>query len=126
MKKFIAVRLILATVFVMLMSGCSTTAEKINSLIDDTLNNSEELTPEEWQQRDSLLEELMNEYEANKEAYTPEEQAQIDQALGKYFGTQVKQGVEQTKQGVQEFLGRVPGFLEGFMEGIGAQADSLE
>ena len=88
MKKFIAVRLMLATVFVMLMSGCSTTAEKINSLIDDTLNNSEELTPEEWQQRDSLLEELMNEYEANKEAYTPEEQAQIDQALGKYFGAQ--------------------------------------
>ena len=90
------------------------------------MENSGNLTPEEWAQRDSLLEEYLLEYESDQESYTPEEQEAIDKALGRYYGAQMREGIEQTKRGVQEFMDRLPGFIDGFMEGVGMPLDSLQ
>lgn len=126
MKKNVLFRLLSAAACILMSAGCATTTDKINSLVDEAVENSGNLTPEEWAQRDSLLEEYLLEYESDQESYTPEEQEAIDKALGRYYGAQMREGIEQTKRGVLEFMERLPGFIDGFMEGVGMPLDSLQ
>ena len=90
MKDMNALKMIVVVFAIAALASCATTTQKINDLVDDTVRNSENLTEEEWAERDGRLEELLRQYEANPDAFTEEERQSIDYALGQYYGAQVK------------------------------------
>lgn len=113
------IRMLASSLAVLMLAGCATTADKINDLVDDTIKNSKELTQEEWAARDKKLQEYLKEFQDNQDAYTEEEKESVDYALGKYYGEQVKLGIRQAKEGLEDFIDRIPGFIDGFVEGLG-------
>lgn len=127
MKDMNVLKMIVVAFAIVAMSSCATTTQKINDLVDDTVRNSENLTEEEWAERDGRLEELLRQYEANPDAFTEEERQSIDYALGQYYGAQVKQGLQDARRGIQDFLDQLPGFIDGFIDGTGLDTptDSL-
>lgn len=128
MKDMNVLKMIVVVAFaIVAMSSCATTTQKINDLVDDTVRNSETLTEEEWAERDSRLEELLRQYEANPDAFSEEERQSIDYALGQYYGAQVKQGLQDARRGIEDFLDQLPGFIDGFIDGTGLDTptDSL-
>ena len=98
MKDMNALKMIVVAFAIAALASCATTTQKINDLVDDTVRNSENLTEEEWAERDGRLEELLRQYEANPDAFTEEERQSIDYALGQYYGAQVKQGLQDVKE----------------------------
>ena len=136
MKDMNALEMIVVAFAIAALASCATTTQKINDLVDDTVRNSENLTEEEWAERDGRLEELLRQYEANPDArqyeanpdaFTEEERQSIDYALGQYYGAQVKQGLQDAKRGIEDFLDQLPGFIDGFIDGTGLDTptDSL-
>lgn len=127
MKDMNVLKMIVVAFAIVAMSSCATTTQKINDLVDDTVRNSENLTEEEWAERDSRLEELLRQYESNPDAFSEEERQSIDYALGQYYGAQVKQGLQDAKRGIEDFLDQLPGFIDGFIDGTGLDTptDSL-
>lgn len=119
MKRSGLIRMLAVTLGVLMLAGCATTADKINDLVDDTIKNSKELTQEEWKARDKKLQEYLKEFQENKDAYTEEERESVDYALGKYYGEQIKLGIRQAKEGIEDFMEKIPGFIDGFVEGLG-------
>lgn len=113
------IRILAASLGALMLAGCATTADKINDLVDDTIKNSKELTQEEWAARDKKLQEYLKEFQENRDAYTEEERESVDYALGKYYGEQIKLGIRQAKEGLEDFMERIPGFIDGFVEGLG-------
>ena len=120
------IRILLFTV-VLSITACTTTVDKINDLVDDTLRQSENMTEEEWNDRNMELEKLLRQYNAEQDSFTEEEKQSIDYALGQYYGAQVKENIMNTKQGIQDFLNQLPGFINGFIDGsdLNFQTDSL-
>lgn len=114
-------KMLAASFGALMLAGCATTADKINNLVDDTIKNSKELTQEEWEERDRKLEEYLKEFQENKDAYTEEERKSVDYALGKYYGEQIKLGIRQAREGIEDFMERIPGFIDGFVEGLGSR-----
>ena len=127
MKDMNVLKMIVVAFAIVAMSSCATTTQKINDLVDDTVRNSENLTEEEWAERDSRLEELLRQYESNPDAFSEEERQSIDYALGQYYGAQVKQGLQDAKRGIEDLLDQLPGFIAGFIDGTGLDTptDSL-
>lgn len=124
MKDMNALKMIVVAFAIAALASCATTTQKINDLVDDTVRNSENLTEEEWAERDGRLEELLRQYEANPDAFTEEERQSIDYALGQYYGAQVKQGLQDAKRGIEDFLDQLPGFIDGFIDGSGLDSPS--
>ena len=98
------------------LASCSTTAEKISAIVDDSVENADQLTTDEWAERDRQIEELLKSYENNPEALSEEDRESIDRALGRYYGAQMKQGIDVAKHNVEDFMNRLPSFIEGFMD----------
>lgn len=98
------------------LASCSTTAEKIRAIVDDSVENADQLTTDEWAERDRQIEELLKSYENNPEALSEEDRESIDRALGRYYGAQMKQGIDVAKRNVEDFMNRLPSFIEGFMD----------
>lgn len=119
MKVINVLKMIVSAVAAILLVSCANTTEKINDLVNDTIEHSDELTDEEWAVRDRQLEDLMRQYNANPDAFTDEERQSIDYALGQYYGAQVRQGLQDAKRGLQDFMEQLPGFIDGFIDGSG-------
>lgn len=114
-------KMLAASFGALMLAGCASVADKINNLVDDTIKNSKELTQEEWEERDRKLEEYLKEFQENQDAYTEEEKESVDYALGKYYGEQIKLGIRQAREGIEDFMERIPGFIDGFVEGLGGR-----
>lgn len=84
--------------------------------MDDSVENADQLTTDEWAERDRQIEELLKSYENNPEALSEKDRESIDRALGRYYGAQMKQGIDVAKRNVEDFMNRLPSFIEGFMD----------
>ncbi len=113
--------IVIFTVALIVVASCSTTAritEQINDVVDCALENSENMTPEQWEESNERLEELLEKYKANPEDFTVEQRRAIDRALGRYYGELVRLGLVQTWNYFNGLFERIPDFLEGFFEGL--------
>ena len=63
-----------------------------------------------------LIDTIEPEQENNPEALSEEDRESIDRALGRYYGAQMKQGIDVAKRNVEDFMNRLPSFIEGFMD----------
>jgi hypothetical protein len=96
--------------------GCSNPDSKISD-VSEQLSNSEErineLTNEDWKQLDAQLEALTKDLDENRSNYSADQIKSVNELKGKYAAMKLKKGLEDAKNGLNDFKEQVEGFIEG-------------
>lgn len=95
----------------------------METYIDDVEKQCETWTEEDWELSQQEYEELLREYEENYSSYTQEERDAINRAIGRYNGLLLKKGISQAGTLLEEFAGRIPSLIEGFMSAFETEDD---
>ena len=83
------------------------------------------MTAEDWELSSAQYEAMLEEFVENYDLYTPEERQEVYEAVGRYNGLLVKQGLTELQIQTSEFmknlnkaLEELPNALNGWLEGF--------
>lgn len=124
MKKLVLYTFVYALLFVSCANSGSL-PRRIDEFVADTEVSAEYMTVEDWELSSAQYEAMLEEFMENYDAYTPEERQEVYEAVGRYNGLLVKQGLTDLQIQVNEFmddlnkvLDELPNALNGWLEGF--------
>ncbi len=121
-------RVLYTFVYAMLFVSCANSGNlprKIDEFVADTEASAEYMTAEDWELSSAQYEAMLEEFVENYDLYTPEERQEVYEAVGRYNGLLVKQGLTELQIQTSEFmknlnkaLEELPNALNGWLEGF--------
>ena len=117
-----------ASLCVFLLVSCANSSNlprRIDEFVDQTEASADSMTYEDWELTTQQYEALLEEFAENYDYYTPEERQQVYEAIGRYNGVLVKQGLTEFQIQANQFLDslnkivdELPNALEGLIKGF--------
>lgn len=124
MKKLALYASLCAFLFVS-CANSSNLPRRIDDFVDQTEASADAMTYEDWELTTQQYEALLEEFAENFDTYTPEERQQVYEAVGRYNGLLVKQGLtefqiqaNQFMDSLNKIIDELPNALEGLIEGF--------
>lgn len=98
-----------------LMVSCNskeTEIKKVENLVNDTKENFDEYTQDDWNKADTVLVHLENDMDKNRENYTPEQIENANKLIGHYKALRIKKGLNSFKNSMEDIKHQLQGALE--------------
>ena len=115
----------LCTAFCVSCANSSNLPTRIDDFVDKTEASADAMTYEDWELTTQQYEALLQEFAENYDSYTPEERQQVYEAVGRYNGLLVKQGLTEFQiqanqfiDALNKFIDELPNALDGLVEGF--------
>lgn len=99
-----------------LVSCSQNPLDKLNSFVNDTVEEAADYTEEQWAEADEKFEHYVNELKTNSENMTSEERKEALKACGTYYGLRAKKGMKSAADEVEKVFESLPALFEGFTE----------
>jgi type IV secretory pathway component VirB8 len=108
---------------ILILMICLISCNNIDSRLDKTLKriefaeiNKNEFTKTEWDQLESLITDLQNDYISNREQYSEDQAAQVGKLIGRYSALKLKKGSKDVEQLIIDLGNQIEGFIDGLSE----------
>lgn len=98
-----------------LMVSCNskeTEIKKAENLVNDTKENFDKYTQDDWNKADTLIVHLENDLVKNRENYTPEQIENANKTIGKYKVLKIKKGFHGLKKSMEDMGQQIKGAME--------------
>ena len=101
--------------FLFLLVSCNNKETQIKDaekLVNDTKQNFEKYTQDDWNKADTLIVHLENDLVKNRENYTPEQIENANKTIGKYKVLKIKKGFHGLKKSMEDMGQQIKGAME--------------
>lgn len=107
---------ILKMIFLLsLMVSCNskeTEIKKAENLVNDTKENFDKYTQDDWNKADTVLVHLENDMDKNRENYTPEQIENANKVIGRYKAIRIKKELNSFKNSMEDVGQQIKGAME--------------
>ena len=98
-----------------LMVSCNskeTEIKKAENLVNDTKENFDKYTQDDWNKADTVLVHLENDMDKNRENYTPEQIENANKVIGRYKAIRIKKELNSFKNSMEDVGQQIKGAME--------------
>jgi hypothetical protein len=98
-----------------LMVSCNskeTEIKKAENLVNDTKENFDKYTQDDWNKADTVLVHLENDMDKNRENYTPEQIENANKVIGRYKAIRIKKELNSFKNTMEDVGQQIKGAME--------------
>lgn len=104
--------LILILFFVVSCNNKSTKIKDAEKLVNDTKENFDKYTQDDWNKADTVLVHLENDMDKNRENYTPEQIENANKVIGRYKAIRIKKELNSFKKSMEDVGQQIKGAME--------------
>ncbi len=89
-----------------------TEIKKAENLVNDTKENFDKYTQDDWNKADTVLVHLENDMDKNRENYTPEQIENANKVIGRYKAIRIKKELNSFKNTMEDVGQQIKGAME--------------